>query len=309
MQSLASFIMRGRMQAVLVSVLFAGLSLILPPLMYLSGGAVALVTLRLGATQGLSVMALSTLALVLLAQLSMGSPLAGIVLALIMWLPVWALSLVLRQTVSLGATVGAATLLAATLVLAGHMILPEPAVWWQGKLEGLLGPIFDQLGVHEQPGLREAMQQVAKFMTGFVAFAVIMNTLCSVLLARWWQAVLYNPGGFRREFHELRLPRALSIVAGLAVAVNYLANGPAAEFAGNLAVVFAGVYLMQGLAICHDVVAKKGLHVAWLLGVYVLTLLLPQMMLLLTLLGLIDTWANFRGHVSSSPDQGGEKPN
>ncbi len=309
MQSLAVFIMRGRMQAVLASVLFGGLSLIVPPLMYLSGGAVALVTLRLGAAQGLSVTALSALVMALLAQLGLGSPLPGLMLALMIWVPVWVLSLILRQTISLGVTVGVASVLAAMLVLAGHMILPEPAVWWQGKLDEVLGPIFDRVGLHEQPGLREAVQQVAKFMTGFVALAVVINMLCSVLLGRWWQSALYNPGGFRREFHELRLPQTLAIAALLAIVANYAASGILAELAGNLAVVFAGMFLMQGLAICHAVAARKGLHLAWLVGLYVLMLLLPQLMLLLTLLGLIDTWANFRGRVSGSQDQGGEKPN
>lgn len=309
MQSLASFIMRGRMQAVLVSVLFGGLSLIVPPLMYLSGGALALVTLRLGGTPGLSVMALSTIAMTVLAQLGLGSPLPGLVLALMVWVPAWVLSLVLRQTISLGVTVGVASALAAMLVLAGHMLLPEPAVWWQGKLDEVLGPVFDQVGLNEQPGLREAMQQVAKFMTGFVALAAVINMLCSVLLGRWWQAALYNPGGFRQEFHELRLPQALSIAALLAVVANYAASGTLAELAGNLAVVFAGFYLMQGLAICHAVAARKRLHIAWLVGLYVLMLPFPQVMLLLTVLGLIDTWANFRGRVSGKQDQGGEKPN
>ncbi|NJN46815.1 MAG: hypothetical protein HC808_10425 [Candidatus Competibacteraceae bacterium] len=57
---------------------------------------------------------------------------------------------------------------------------------------------------------------------------------------------------------------------------------------------------MQGLAVSHGVVAKAGMARFWLIGLYVLMILaLPQMLLLLCLLGIIDAWGDVRARFSS----------
>ena len=50
---LASYIMRGRLQAMIVASTLALLSLIIPPVSVVSSATVALVTLRRGAVEGL----------------------------------------------------------------------------------------------------------------------------------------------------------------------------------------------------------------------------------------------------------------
>src|SRR3569623_887288 len=57
MRALAQYIMRGRMQAMLVAVAMAILSLILPPMNYLSSAVIGLVTLRRGWQEGLIIIA------------------------------------------------------------------------------------------------------------------------------------------------------------------------------------------------------------------------------------------------------------
>src|SRR3569623_1583295 len=68
MRGFAQYIMRGRVQAMLVAVAMAILSLVLPPKNYLSSAVIALVTLRRGWQEGLisfggagAVMTLATL--------------------------------------------------------------------------------------------------------------------------------------------------------------------------------------------------------------------------------------------------------
>jgi len=52
-----------------------------------------------------------------------------------------------------------------------------------------------------------------------IAYVLAFNSFTGVLLGRWLQALLYNPGGFGAEFRELRLGLIVSIVcfAGRAV--------------------------------------------------------------------------------------------
>jgi len=37
-------------------------------------------------------------------------------------------------------------------------------------------------------------------------------SICLLMLARWWQAVLYNPGGFQQEFHQFKLQPAIAMM-------------------------------------------------------------------------------------------------
>ena len=69
MKSLASFVLRGSVQAILVTVVMGVLAIIVPPLSILSGAAVALTTLRLGNRSG---------AVVLLGSIGIVVVLAGI---------------------------------------------------------------------------------------------------------------------------------------------------------------------------------------------------------------------------------------
>ena len=57
----------------------------------------------------------------------------------------------------------------------------------------------------------------AEHLLGNLAFMQMLLTLISLFTARWWQAKLYNPGGFQQEFYQLRLSRAniLVLVVGL----------------------------------------------------------------------------------------------
>jgi uncharacterized protein YybS (DUF2232 family) len=60
-------------------------------------------------------------------------------------------------------------------------------------------------------------------------------------------------------------------------------------------VVLVFFFLLQGLAVCHAVVANRSLHIGWLIGLYVLmTIAMPQMTALLALTGFVDCWLDIR---------------
>jgi len=306
MRALASFIMKGRMQAVLITVLFSGLSIVVPPLIYFSGGAVALVTLRMGLQQAAVVVLLAILIMSAISMVATGSPIPGLVFAAMVWVPVAILAQVLRQTISLGLTVGIACGVGMLAVLAGYLLIPDPVQMWQD----LLLQILPELGSEaEQLQLGDTVSQAAKMMTGILAVALALNVLFSLLVGRWWQAMLYNPGGFREEFHQLRLPKLLAIVALFSLLLSWLAGEGAELLAGNLLIVLVFFYLLQGLAICHAVVTGRGMHIGWLVGLYVLMLIaLPQMTVLLVLLALADSWVDFRNRfVPQSPDKSADE--
>ena len=87
MISLARFILKGHSQAALVAASMAMLGLLLPPVAWLSGAAVALVTLVNGYRNGLLVTAIAGIGTAVLAGLILSIPELAIYYVLLVWLP------------------------------------------------------------------------------------------------------------------------------------------------------------------------------------------------------------------------------
>ena len=61
------------------------------------------------------------------------------------------------------------------------------------------------------------------------------------------------------------------------------------------------VFGIQGLAIVHAIVTIKQKSKAWLITIYVLlVIMLPQMVMILASLGVIDQWFNLRARSEKS---------
>ena len=148
----------------------------------------------------------------------------------------------------------------------------------------------------QSAALHQVMGRIAHMMTGMFAAAITFGIVISLFLARWWQAILYNPGGFRQEFYALRLGKAFGIVT-VAVAAVALAALPGTGALRDVLPLLVLLQLLQGLAVVHGLVAEAGANKAWLVAVYVL-LVLPtvttQAALTLAVAGLVDNWMNFR---------------
>lgn len=306
MRSLASFVMKGRVQAVLVVILVAGLSMILPPLSLLCGGAVALVTLRLGMQQGITVSLLAALVMSAISMVATGTPIPGFMYVVGLCLPVIVLGHMLRQTVSLGYTAGIACGMGMLAVLAGFLMVPDMASAWKEFLMKLSSELAAETGQPillgtDQMTQEEAIGKLSRVLTGLLAAGMALNVLFSLMLGRWWQAVLYNPGGFRQEFNQLRMPAFMAYIGLACLVLSLFAGESLGLLIGNLIIVLAFFYLLQAIAICHAVVADRGMHTGWLVGLYVLMLIAPQFMLLLILIGLVDSKIDFRGLLSPEP--------
>jgi len=280
MRALADFIMRGRVQATLVVVVSA----VLPLLFWLSAAAGSLVLLRRGFKDASTVIAF------------------GLVPAV----AIWAFGDPSTLLVLLG-TLGLAALLRAghswSRVLLSSVVL---GLVYSLILDAVLRETFAVLA----KALSEALPQVEgkPVIPGeligpvLVASTAVMLQLFSVLalmLARYWQAALYNPGGFGREFRALKLPRAvmLALVAAMVL-------GP---FIGPQFIVLASasslVLVLAGIALMHGLVAQGRLAGFWLVGMYVTLPLIMQLIYpLLVVLAIVDSLIDFRGRKSPPGD-------
>lgn len=304
MRLLADFVMRGRVQATLVAAMTALLALLLPPLTYLSGAVIGLVTLRVGPVQGLSVIASSMLVVAVLSGVVFGNPLPGLGFALVLWLPVWTLAANLRRSVSLARSVQLAGLFGVMLVVGIHLATDNPVTWWREMLERLMSPALEGAATQSIDEMTAAVAQIARLMTGLMGGLMGLTLLVCLFIARWWQALLYNPGGFRQEFQQLRLGRGFATAALVVGLLLLLSSGETIPVATDLLVVMVMLFMVQGLAISHSLVASGGASRVWLVVLYLLMVLaLPQTALTLAVAGFTDNWFDFRAYFGNRSKQ------
>ena len=309
MKALAGFIVSGRFQAILVAALSGMLAFVQPPFTtlahYLGAAVIALVTLRIGVTQGLQVLIVATL-LTVLFYLAAGSQAATVaVTVLLLWLPCWLVSVVLRQTVNLASAMLTASALGVVVLMLVYGLAGDPAPWWLERLQSFEAEL-EVAGLFPQ-GMpaQDLLQDLSRLLTGVVLASLVLSTLSSVLLGRWWQALLVNPGGLRSEFVALRLGQGAGVLTLGLMLVAQFTQGLSSDMAAQSVIVLLVPYLFVGLAVVHGVVAQTGRGNGWLIAVYIMLAILPQATLLLAGGGLLDTWIDFRrrlGGAGSKPD-------
>lgn len=204
MRVIAEFAMRSRAHA--LGVALAGT--ILPLMQWMACGAIGLVTLRHGLREGTFVMIVVLAPHMVVFSMTPNPNL----LAVLIPLQTAILAGVLRQTRSWQLTVVGAPVLGAVLMLLTHLIGPA-------AIEAPLRLASELTGrdLLSEPGTYQRMLPL-------FAFLVTGASLTFLALGRWWQSVLFNPGGFGTEFQALRLsPRvAVSIVVAIFLCIVLL---------------------------------------------------------------------------------------
>lgn len=296
MRAIASYIMRGPMQAVLVTVISGVLSLVLFPFSHISGAAVGLVSLRHGVKQGAIVMVSAIVVTAAIAFASLGQPYFAVGIAAIVWIPAMLLALVLRYTVSLPKTLVASILVGWACIIITYAVLDDPAAWWyESVINPLFSPVMEQDNIdgEQRQVLQEYLENSAENMTGLLAAFMMYFQAFTLIIARWWQSMLYNPGGFRTEFCSLKLGKPLVIVLVVLGVIKLLSIGLLSSIAGHFAMVVFALFAVQGLSIAHSVASKLSASTIWLVAIYFLLFFFWQFV---ALAGLIDNWIALRDY-------------
>lgn len=291
---MARFIMAGRIQAFTFVILFSIIGLFLPLLSLFSNAAIALVTLRNGWQSGLGLCLASAGSLSLLTLLDSSGEVnlaGGFLLALAQWLPIVLFATVLHTSVSWQRTLESIFLLTAVSVLIFHAFVPDPAAFWSGLLDKNLRPILEASNT-QQIDVDQWLKTFATWMTAFIALLTSLGWAVSMLLARYWQAQLYNPGGFAKEFRSLQLGKVATLVLILLIAITAVTQN---KIAVELLVCGLGLFLLQGISLLHAVVKQRELSPVILVIFYIALFMLPiHIGLLLTAFGIVDNFADFR---------------
>ena len=298
MIALARFVLRGPSQAALVVTTAALLAIILMPFSWISAGALTLVVLHLGHQAAFKIMAIAGLATVVLGWAALGTPTLALINILFLWLPVALIAYILRQTVSLVISMQVLTVIGLLAVMVIYLLFPEMGQTFSQQFQQLLAPAIQQSGSQiDQQQLDNLLYWFARAVPGLLSVVMVLNVLMGLFLGRWWQAALFNPGGFTTEFNELRLGKSFVLVAALLLIANMLVDNDG--ILGAM-LVMVTIVLVQGVAIMHGVIAVKQLSRSWLFGFYVLLILIPQVTVIVAIVGLLDAWVDIRKQITPS---------
>lgn len=276
MRALAETLMKGRSQAIMVVVIAA----MLPLLYWVSAAGVALITLRKGVSEGAKLLIWALLPCFL--WLFSGDPSAILVVS-----GTFALAVLLRQTLSWQ-----------KVLLA---IIPL-GVMCSFLLDIGLAPLLDQVATSVQQLASErgaAFQswseaRIRDLLVGVVSAFQVASMLGCLMLARSWQAALFNPGGFQKEFHQLRLPVILAVVLALVLLASKMTGVDISRWFALLLLPL----VVAGLALIHGLVSKRGLNKGWLVATYASIIFAgPYMVTLLVILACIDALMDLRAKI------------
>ena len=268
MRGLAEFVMKGRKQAIM-AVLLLGL---IPIVNFLSPVVVGLVVLRKGLTEATQVLVWAIFPVG-------GWAIAGDPVPLIMLLGITGLAGLLRASESWEYTLLGSIVVGLCVEIYLRL---QPAVVDLTFLQ--MQPYFDANGIQG-----EQLDSLRNIMTSFMGAVYMFLAIVLLMLSRWMQAAVFNPGGFQKEFHGLRIEQKVALfLVGSMMLANF---GILIPQSWMLYLVLP--LMFSGLALVHAVVAAKKLSSLWLAVLYAI-IVLPLIVNMIVLLALLDSWYDFR---------------
>lgn len=271
--------MKGRFQATAVAAL--GIATLV--FAWVGAAAAALVSLRKGTAEGVYVVFWALLPAIAVAKFGQD------VGPLCMLLVTAGAAIVLRNTQSWPF----ALVFSVFGGMCTALFLQQFAQDYLASILATVQPMLDQLR-------SQSAGRMPQILTGDIAAVIgsstVLWSVLALMLARWWQSLLYNPGGFQAEMWNLRLPAVMTV---LLVAVMLLIGrlGEVYRFWGVMCLL---PFLAAGLSLIHGVVGRFGLGRVWLVVFYIALLLLGPLWGLLILAAIVDSWIDIRGRLSKA---------
>ena len=281
MKALAEFILRGRLQALIVALIGSFFPLI-------SSATIALVSICKGAKEGTLLFLWVSLALVLLQQAGTENPLLTAVSIASLGIMV-IVGAVHKVLASWQWTLLAIVAVAVAISLAFGIFMGSSVTNLVATAQEMLSNVQSQeQDAQLSIGLTDSM------LLGLVATILAVGSMMSLMLARWWQAGIYNPGGFQKEFHSYTIDAKIAVLIVVILIVGQLLPQSSKLWA-ELAVL---PLLVVGIALVHFTVKLFGQGKQWLAFVYVGMIMVGKpVILVLVVLALTDSLIDLRSRL------------
>ena len=289
MRVLAEWAMRGPKQAIGLATLFA----CVPMLFWVSGAIVSLVVLRRGVDQGIKVLAWALLPAIAWAAMGQFATITGLIATT-------ALACVLRQTVSWQKTLLALLPVGALVAFITAQLAPQQINMLSELVMKFISDLTQQ-GDQRSVDIGSLKPLVEYGVIGMITWFNLVSCIVGLVLARSWQALLFNPGGFREEFHRIKLPALIALM----LLMLTLGGSTLAPFMLVLAPAATLPLLVSGLALFHGLVEMRQLSKVWLVSFYALLVFITQLMYpVIVLTACLDSVFDFRAKLAHKLHQG-----
>jgi hypothetical protein len=180
-----------------------------------------------------------------------------------------------------------------------HILYPDVQGWWESTLNHYFNNMMTSLkSASGAPEAQAAFVAIAKhYATGFLTASTLFNVLLQLIIGRWWQAAVFNPGGLRKELHQIRL----SYISGGWFVLLLLLSYFKSEFAMDAMPILYMAFAMSGLSLIHCLVATYAIAGwFWLILIYLgIIWLFPLSMVSIAIIALFDTGLNFRKRIGN----------
>jgi hypothetical protein len=295
MRAVARFAMRGHWYA--VGLVVAGLifSTVISIFGVISGSLVALVTMRISWLAGLRLSVASAFFFCVLEFLMSGQITYASLYISVVFL---GLSICLGIVLDRSGRQSSPLLLLATLLILFscffRILTGDADQFWYHQIT----PILEVLqGENSAIFSEQAIVQMSSQMQHVFLVMMFLTFVAIIFLSRWWQAELYNPGGFGFEFRAIKMPKVALYgvtIAGAAVTLNTILNSNM-PIVTDCFIILVLLFAFQGLAVVHAKAYTTNLSNGWMISLYVSLVVVPQFVgLVLATTGVADSLADFR---------------
>lgn len=276
------------------------LLVILPYTGWLAASVVALVTLRKSLKIGglLLVAAVFTNFMMLNTALSINGAIIGCLLS---YVPCYLAACALRFSQSWRVVFGVLFLQVLLLMCLLHLLHPEFIMQQYVYLREMLTQLhFENTFFMLSKGANITEQTIfANYLVGIQAAGVALSSLISLAFARFIQAKLYYPEGFKQEMRMIRGMRSdllVFIMVLLAAKQHYL-------IAIDVLPVIVVFFFIAGVSLWFDCMTTRGMFVPMLVLSVVLGVFPHVMLPILVLFGSLDVLVNFRLYLHNKADK------
>lgn len=281
MIALANFILRGRVQALAVAFIGSFFPLI-------SSATIALVSLCKGAKEGLLLFLWISLILVLIQQASTDNPLLAAVSIASLGIMVIAAK-VHRHLASWQWTLLATIAISVACAFSFGLLMGSEVTAFLTTVKAMFAAINSK-----QQDAQISLDLTESMLLGIVATLLAIGSILSLMLARWWQAGIYNPGGFQKEFHSFKIEAKVAVIL-VAVLLAGQFMSKSSQIWSDLAVL---PLLIAGIALVHFAVKLLDQGRQWLAFLYVGIILAGKpVTVILLVLGFTDSLIDLRSRL------------
>lgn len=275
--------------AAAVALIASFLSFFDVPIGWLSTVIIALVTLQHGIKKGSLVSAWAILPAVALLYLGHYAVFVNIALHYIVIL---AFAWIYQRTRSGVAILQIASLIGVSAVVLIYFFAPELQHWLVNQITAMLKDYKNVSFLHFQSiDMNLWANYLNLFAIGLLVLATLLANILTLVIARWWQSFLVPQIDLQKECRAIRLHYSVSFSLAL-LTVGLFINS--ALFV-NILLVAMIPFVLAGLSLLHAYLSNKKNGNMLLFFFYIVFLFLsPYLMMLLSLIGWLDSFLNFR---------------